>query len=169
MAVRTRLAHAGSRAPEGMNGMNTQNETPRIVVGIDGSSSSQAALRWAVRYAGLVGGTVEAVMAWEVPGSASWSAPAVDVTFDKEEAERQLVDEVRTVLGEDGSSLVTERLVHGHPADVLVDASEGADMLVVGSRGRGGFSRALLGSVSQQAALHAACPVTIVRPEVPGE
>ncbi|WP_284581563.1 universal stress protein [Streptomyces sp. 2P-4] len=149
--------------------MSTQQEAPRIVVGLEGSSSSQAALRWAVRYAGLVGGRVEAVTAWEVPGEASWSAPAVDVTFDEEDAERRLVEEVRTVLGEDGASLVHERLVHGHPVEVLVDAARGADMLVVGSRGRGGFRRALLGSVSQQVALHAPCPVTIVRPEAPAE
>ncbi|MFB7169975.1 universal stress protein [Streptomyces sp. NPDC056254] len=144
--------------------MDTQQETPRIVAGVDGSPSSQAALGWAVRYAGLVGGKVEAVTAWEVPGEASWSAPAVDATFDEEDAERRPVEEVRTVLGEDGASLVHERLVHGHPVEVLVDAAKGADMLVVGSRGRGGFRRALLGSVSQQVALHASCPVTIVRP-----
>ncbi|CAL9337403.1 Universal stress protein_MSMEI_3859 [Streptomyces sp. enrichment culture] len=147
--------------------MSTQQETPRIVVGVEGSPSSRAALRWAVRYAGLVGGRVEVVTAWEVPGEASWSAPAVDTTFDEEDAERRLVEEVRTVLGEDGASLVRERLVHGHPVEVLVDAARGADMLVVGSRGRGGFRRALLGSVSQQVALHAPCPVTIVRPEAP--
>ncbi|MFD7624889.1 universal stress protein [Streptomyces sp. NPDC059851] len=145
--------------------MGTQHEAPRIVVGVDGSSSSRAALRWAVRYAGLVGGEVEAVTAWEVPGESSWSAPAVDATFDEEEAERSLVEEVRTVLGEEGAALVHERLVHGHPAEVLVDAAQGADVLVVGSRGHGGFRRALLGSVSQQVALHAPCPVTIVRPD----
>ncbi|MEV8015861.1 universal stress protein [Streptomyces sp. NPDC086554] len=147
--------------------MDTQHEAPRIVVGVDGSPSSQAALRWAVRYAGLVSGKVVAVTAWEIPGEASWSAPAVDATFDEEDAERRLVEEVRTVLGEEGTSLVHERLVHGHPAGVLVDESEGADMLVVGSHGRGAFRRALLGSVSQQVALHAPCPVTIVRPDVP--
>ncbi|MEW1636898.1 universal stress protein [Streptomyces sp. NPDC093801] len=146
--------------------MNTQHEAPRIVVGVDGSPSSRTALRWAVAYAGLVGAAVEAVTAWEIPGEASWSAPAVDAEFDEEEAEKLLVDEVRTVLGEAGSRLVRERLVHGHPVEVLVDAAEGADMLVVGSRGRGGFRRALLGSVSQQVALHAPCPVTIVRPDV---
>ncbi|MCB5163868.1 universal stress protein [Streptomyces bambusae] len=145
--------------------MDTMSEAPRIVVGVDGSPSSQAALRWAVRYAGLVGGRVEAVTAWEVPGAASWSAPAVDATFDAEEAERKLVEEVRSVLGEDGASRVHERLVQGHPAEVLADAAEGAELLVVGSRGRGGFRRALLGSVSQQVALHAPCPVTIVRPD----
>ncbi|MFF4261153.1 universal stress protein [Streptomyces virginiae] len=147
--------------------MNRQQEAPRIVVGVDGSPSSQAALRWAVRYAGLVGGRVEAVGAWDLPGAASWSAPAVDATFDEEEAERRLVEEVRTVLGEDGAASVHQRLVRGNPVDVLVDAAQGADMLVVGGRGRGGFSRALLGSVSQQAALHAPCPITIIRQDVP--
>ncbi|MFF4104604.1 universal stress protein [Streptomyces sp. NPDC001903] len=146
--------------------MDRQQEAPRIVVGVDGSPSSQAALRWAVRYAGLVSGRVEVVAAWDLPGAASWSAPAVDATFDEEEAERRLVEEVRTVLGEDGAASVHQRLVRGNPVDVLVEASEGADMLVVGSRGRGGFSRALLGSVSHQMALHAPCPITIVRADV---
>ncbi|MEV6703939.1 universal stress protein, partial [Streptomyces sp. NPDC051453] len=96
------------------------DRVPRIVVGVDGSPSSRAALRWAVRYAGLVGGRVEAVSAWEVPGMASWSAPAVDTDFDEGEAERGLVDEVRAVLGENGGSLVRERLVRGNAAEVLV-------------------------------------------------
>ncbi len=100
--------------------METQHSAAKIVVGVDGSPSSQAALRWAMRYAGLVGGKVEAVTAWEVPGEASWSAPAVDATFDEEDAQRRLVDEVRTVLGEEGASLVRERIVHGHPVEVLV-------------------------------------------------
>ncbi|MFD7180754.1 universal stress protein [Streptomyces sp. NPDC059904] len=143
------------------------DRVPRIVVGVDGSPSSRAALRWAVRYAGLVGGRVEAVSAWEVPGMASWSAPAVDTDFDEGEAERGLVEEVRAVLGEDGGSLVRERLVRGNAAEVLVDAAQGAEMLVVGSRGHGSFRRALLGSVSQQVAHHAPCPVTIIRPDMP--
>ncbi|MFB8273192.1 universal stress protein [Streptomyces sp. NPDC055955] len=142
------------------------DRVPRIVVGVDGSPSSQAALRWAVRYAGLVGGRVEAVSAWEVPGMASWSAPAVDTDFDEGQAERGLVEEVRAVLGENGADLVHERLVRGNAAEVLVDAAEGAEMLVVGSRGHGGFRRALLGSVSQQVAHHAPCPVTIIRPDM---
>ncbi|MFC9462129.1 universal stress protein [Streptomyces sp. NPDC056983] len=145
------------------------DRVPRIVVGVDGSPSSRAALRWAVRYAGLVGGRVEAISAWEVPGMASWSAPAVDTDFDEGEAERGLVEEVRAVLGEDGGSLVRERLVRGNAAEVLVDAAQGAEMLVVGSRGHGSFRRALLGSVSQQVAHHAPCPVTIIRPDMPAE
>ncbi|MFG2616432.1 universal stress protein [Streptomyces sp. NPDC048507] len=103
--------------PLGMvNGMDRQHEVPRIVVGVDGSPSSQAALRWATRYAGLVSGRVEAVAAWDLPGAASWSAPAVDTTFDEEEAERRLVEEVRAVLGEDVASSVHQRLVRTFPS-----------------------------------------------------
>ncbi|QNS07677.1 universal stress protein [Streptomyces xanthii] len=153
--------------------MDTQERTARIVVGVDGSPSSQAALRWAVRYAGLVGGQVDVVTAWEIPGEASWSAPAADGEFDQEDAEQRLLEEVRTVLGReagagDAGPPVHERVVHGHPAAVLVEASEGADLLVVGSHGRGAFRRALLGSVSQQVTQHASCPVTIVRQDLPG-
>ncbi|MER6995404.1 universal stress protein [Streptomyces sp. NPDC000410] len=146
--------------------MNGQNAAPRVVVGIDGSSSSHAALRWAVRHAGLIGGVVEAVAAYELPGAHGWSAPAVDVDFDKQAANQGLVDEIREVLGESGVSQVRERLLRGNPAEVLLDVSEGAEALVVGSRGRGGFARVLLGSVSQQCALHATCPVVIVRSDV---
>ncbi|MEU2110853.1 universal stress protein [Streptomyces sp. NPDC019507] len=145
--------------------MNRHDSGSRIVVGVDGSASSRAALRWAVRYAGLVGATVDAVAAWDVPGARSWSAPAVDTEFDEEQAERGLVEEVRDVLGESGASQVHERVVRGDAAEVLLDAAEGAQALVVGSRGRGGFRRALLGSVSHQCAIHASCPVVIVRPE----
>ncbi|AVH55727.1 MULTISPECIES: universal stress protein [Streptomyces] len=146
--------------------MDRPDSAPRVVVGVDGSPSSHAALRWAVRYAGLVGGAVEAVAAYGLPGAHGWSAPAADVDLDTEAAERGLVDEVREVLGEPAASQVRELLVHGNPAEVLLNASEGAEVLVVGSRGRGGFVRALLGSVSQQCALHAKCPVVIVRPDV---
>ncbi|GAA3367984.1 universal stress protein [Streptomyces sannanensis] len=146
--------------------MDRKGSAPRVVVGVDGSPSSHAALRWAVRHAALIGGTVEAVAAWDLPGAHGWSAPAVDTEFDEEAAERSLVEEVRNVLGEEGAARVRERLVRGNPAEVLLDAAEGAEVLVVGSRGRGGFRRALLGSVSQQCALHASCPVVIVRPDV---
>ncbi|MFB7199359.1 universal stress protein, partial [Streptomyces sp. NPDC056240] len=87
------------------------DRVPRIVVGVDGSPSSQAALRWAVRYAGLVGGRVEAVSAWEVPGMASWSAPAVDTDFDEGQAERGLVEEVRAVNGEGSAHQVHQKEV----------------------------------------------------------
>ncbi|WP_181808502.1 universal stress protein [Streptomyces shenzhenensis] len=141
----------------------------RVVVGVDGSPSSYAALRWAQRYAGLVGGVVEAVAAWELPGLYGWSAPAVDFEVDAEDARDRMRQELTDVLGADAVSTVRSRLVHGNASDVLLRAAEGAEALVVGSRGRGGFARALLGSVSQQVSQHATCPVVIVRAGEPGE
>ncbi|MFD1662091.1 universal stress protein [Streptomyces caeni] len=138
---------------------------PRVVVGVDGSPSSREALRWAVRHAGLIGADVDAVAVWDLPGVYGWSGPAADTDFDEANARQALERELREVLGAEGAASVRAILVRGTPADVLLRAAEGAEALVVGSRGRGGFSRALLGSVSQQVALHASCPVVIVRPE----
>ncbi|MFJ5901908.1 universal stress protein [Streptomyces sp. NPDC093064] len=135
----------------------------RVVVGVDGSQSSYEALRWAVRYAGLVDGIVEAVAVWELPGLYSWSAPAVDMEVDEDETREKMRKELTEVLGADAAGSVRSHLVHGNPADVLLRAAEGAEVLVVGSRGRGGFARALLGSVSQHVSQHAGCPVVIVR------
>ncbi|MEU5539969.1 universal stress protein [Streptomyces sp. NPDC020362] len=143
--------------------MDRDVSEPRVVVGVDGSPSSYEALRWAVRYAGLVGGAVEAVAAWELPGLQGWSGPAVDMDVDEEDARQRMRQELTDVLGADTAGSVTTRLVHGNPADVLLRAAEGAEALVVGRRGRGGFARALLGSVSQHVSHHANCPVVIVR------
>ncbi|WP_406444757.1 universal stress protein [Streptomyces sp. NBC_00631] len=137
----------------------------RVVVGVDGSQASYAALRWALRYAGLVGGVVEAVAVWELPGLYGWSGPAVDMDLDAEEARDRMRQELADVLGADTAGSVRSHLVHGNATDVLLRAAEGAEALVVGSRGRGGFARALLGSVSQQVAQHATCPVVIIRAE----
>ncbi|MFC9926438.1 universal stress protein [Streptomyces sp. NPDC127190] len=143
--------------------MDTDVSEPRVVVGVDGSQSSYEALRWAVRYAGLVGGTVEAVAVWELPGLYGWSGPAVDMDVDEEETRQTMSQELTDVLGEQAVGSVRTRVVHGNPAEVLLRAAEGAQALVVGSRGRGGFARALLGSVSQHVSQHASCPVVIVR------
>ncbi|MFJ9818605.1 universal stress protein [Streptomyces sp. NPDC101151] len=144
--------------------MDTEVSRPRVVVGVDGSPSSYAALRWAVRYAGLLDGTVDAVAAWELPGLYGWSGPAVDMDVDQEEARERMERELTEALGADAAGSVRPLVVHGNPADVLLRAAEGADALVVGGRGRGGFARALLGSVSQHLTQHASCPVVIVRP-----
>jgi nucleotide-binding universal stress UspA family protein len=143
--------------------MDEHASEPRVVVGVDGSQPSHDALRWAVRYAGLVGATVDAVAVWELPGLYGWAGPAVDVDVDEEEARRTLTQELTDVLGADAAGSVRTRLVRGNAADVLLRAAEGAEVLVVGSRGRGGFARALLGSVSQHVSQHAGCPVVIVR------
>lgn len=141
--------------------MDGRDSALNVVVGVDGSPSSHAALRWAVKYAELIGGDVVAVAAWELPWAYGWSAPAVDPTFDRTIAEQGLVNQVHQVLGESGAAKVRKRLVKGNPVEVLLSEAEGPT--VVGSRGMGGFRRTLLGSVSQQCAMHATCPVIIVR------
>ncbi|MEV6113132.1 universal stress protein [Streptomyces sp. NPDC052109] len=143
--------------------MDRDVSEPRVVVGVDGSSSSYEALRWAVRYAGLVGGTVEAIAVWELPGLHGWSAPAVDTDVDADEARQRMRKELTEVLGAGAADTVRSHVVHGNTVDVLLRAAEGAEVLVVGSRGRGGFAAALLGSVSQHVSQHASCPVVIVR------
>ncbi|WP_030270954.1 universal stress protein [Streptomyces sp. NRRL B-24484] len=148
-------------------------KTPRIVVGVDGSPTSEEALRWAVRQAALVGGTVDAVIAWAYPSGYGWPAPILDGFDFEDNARRCLAQAVTKVTkvtgGAPGGALVRQLVVQGHPAAVLLDASEGADLLVVGNRGHGGFTEALLGSVGQHCVHHGRCPVVVVRPAPDGE
>jgi nucleotide-binding universal stress UspA family protein len=144
--------------------MDDSASAPRIVVGVDGSVSSHAALRWAAGHAQLVGGVVEAVCAWDTPSESGWAGPATEPRFDLEQARRGFAEEIGTVFRDGKPVEVREMLVRGDPSEVLVRASEGAELLVVGSRGRGGFARAMLGSVSQRCAQHTPCPVVVVRP-----
>ena len=140
---------------------------PRIVAGVDGSPSSVSALRWAVRQAGLTGAAVDAVIAWHYPvtGGGSGLAPMVTAgAFDFEEnAEKVLADAMSAAVDPGSGVPVRPLAVEGDPAQVLLDASDGADLLVVGSRGHGGFTEALLGSVSQHCVHHAHCPVVVIR------
>ena len=146
------------------------NEQTRVVVGVDGSAGSQAALRFALEEAAVRETGVRVVSAllppqyW--PEAYGISAPP---TVDERKAElrqaaRRMVDEV--VAGRPDLAVVPVELheVQGQPAGVLIEQSRGADLLVVGHRGRGGFASALLGSVGLQCVLHAQCPVTVVRP-----
>ena len=136
----------------------------RIVVGVDGSDGSKNALRWAARQAELTGATLEVVTGWESPAFYGW-APAIpdDIDFGNY-AERALEQALDEVFGADRPARLETRVVSGHPALALVEASEGAELLVVGSRGYGGFADALLGSVSTYCVHHAHCPVTVIRP-----
>ncbi|MDY0811903.1 universal stress protein [Kitasatospora purpeofusca] len=134
----------------------------RIVVGIDGSTPSRAALRWAVGQAALTGATVHAVAAWEPPSLHGWLVPLPDDDFERT-AMRTLTAEVDEVVGRDRPVPVVESLLLGHPAEVLLELAEGAELLVLGGHGRGTLARTLLGSVSNRCAAHASCPVVIVR------
>ncbi|HEX4127681.1 MAG TPA: universal stress protein [Acidimicrobiales bacterium] len=140
--------------------------TSRIVVGFDGSDSSTDALAWAVRQADLTAATLEVVMTWEWPTSYGWSVPIPD-GFDPESDVRKALDiAVAGVLVDHPGLKVNPRLVNGHPAPALVEASKGADLLVVGSRGHGEFVGMLVGSVSEHCVTNAHCPVLVHR--VPG-
>jgi nucleotide-binding universal stress UspA family protein len=143
----------------------------RIVVGIDGSEHSAEALRWAVEEARLRGATVEAVHAWSyvpvampadgglVPIAWTESTEVFDAT--RGAAEQMAVEQVRSVVGDENDVVVT--VVQGDATDALLDACEGADLLVVGNRGRGSFTQALLGSTSGKVSDRAPCPVVVVR------
>jgi len=134
-----------------------------IVVGVDGSPSSKAALRWALRQARLTGGRVQAIAAWEFPASYSW-APVFPYEDLAVTAGKVLGDAVHEAVGHKEPDVpVLESVVAGHPAQVLIDASVHTGLLVVGSRGHGAFTGTLLGSVSQHCAQHARCPVVVVR------
>lgn len=136
----------------------------RIVVGVDGSPGSKRALAWAVGEARARGAELVAVHAWHPQYSAGY--PFSGVQYEPElyesSARELLHDEVAAA---DTAGLVypvEARLVEGGAATALVEAGRDADLLVVGSRGHGGFVGLLLGSVSNQVAHHATCPVVIV-------
>ncbi|MFF9207515.1 MULTISPECIES: universal stress protein [unclassified Streptomyces] len=144
--------------------MQSTEPERRVVVGVDGSPSSYEALRWATRYAQTVNAVVEVIHAWDTPAPIGWSSgPTIDLEFDLEQARQRFVEELRAVFPDERPPALQERLVKGDPSEVLIRASEGAEILVVGRRGRGNFARAMLGSVSQRCAQHAVCPVVVVR------
>jgi nucleotide-binding universal stress UspA family protein len=135
---------------------------PRIVVGVDGSDCSKDALRWAARQAGFTGAAVDAVAAWQFPTFYGWApADSEDLDFASF-AGQTLAGAVDDVFGPEHPDWLRTRVIEGHAAQVLVEASAGADLLVVGSRGYGGFADALLGSVSTYCVHHARCPVTVI-------
>jgi nucleotide-binding universal stress UspA family protein len=135
----------------------------RIVVGVDGSAPSKTALGWAIRQAKLTGAVVEAVIAWHYPGSYGYSVPLVDDTDYKELAAKVVTDAIAEVTGPASPVEIRAKVAEGNAAAALLAASAGAELLVVGSRGHGGFTEALLGSVSQHCVHHAPCPVVIIR------
>ena len=132
----------------------------RVVVGVDGSECAQAALRWAERYATAFDASVVLTIGWHWP--ISYGAPVGYGGFDPEADARHIVDTAAKSL-----DLPAERIecavVEGMAGDVLVDASKGAALLVVGTRGHGAITSSILGSTSNHCAHHAHCPIVIVR------
>src|SRR5262245_1198765 len=133
----------------------------RIVVGVDGSPASKKALRWAARLAATEGAYLEAVIAWDLPHTYGWTAYPGD--WDVEAMARTTLQEtLDDVFGADRPTGLQTLAREGGAARVLLARSEGALMAVVGSRGHGGFTGLLLGSVSTAVAEHAHCPVLVV-------
>lgn len=137
----------------------------KIVVGVDGSDASVVALRWAVAEAALRHADVYAVYAWTYPYVGELTGMSVGM-IDREALESDAKSVLSEAVGhlhvEEITAPIHEVVAEGSPASVLTDLAKGADLLVVASRGRGGFSGLLLGSVSQQVSHHAPCPVVII-------
>jgi nucleotide-binding universal stress UspA family protein len=134
----------------------------RIVVGVDGSASSRRALEWAVEEARLRGGEVHAVTAWAFPPVTVGMEGLIHDPDIFPQAARRLQDEALKRVESEGVP-VSGEVDQGTAAAVLLRAAEDADLLVVGSRGLGGFTGLLLGSVSSQLVHHAPSPVLVVR------
>jgi nucleotide-binding universal stress UspA family protein len=135
-----------------------------IIVGVDGSDHSRYALAWAMREAVLLHAPLTVITVHPATMSYWGAVTYPESSLGQEEARQgvqDLVDKVASDLGEPQPD-VTVRVETGVASEELVNASRGADLLVVGSRGSGGFARLLMGSVSSQTAHHAACPVVVI-------
>ena len=138
-----------------------------VYVGIDGSDHSQIALNWAMREAGYRHQPLTIIAVQEVPITGWGGAIVMREDFELRDKVRQAAQEAAdkavAELGTAGPPPVTVQAFVGVPAAQLIEASKDADLLVVGSRGVGGFTRLMVGSTSSQVAQHAHCPVVIVR------
>jgi nucleotide-binding universal stress UspA family protein len=142
-----------------------------VVVGVDGSAGSSEALQWAIAEARLRQVPLRAIHAWTYaeplipsligyPYSAEYAESAID---ERRQAAEGLLEQATEALSEAHEIQIERIIAEGSAARVLIDAVGKDDLLVIGSRGHGGFSSLLLGSVSEQCAQHASCPVVIVR------
>jgi nucleotide-binding universal stress UspA family protein len=141
--------------------------TPLVVVGVDGSTESVEALKWADGYAAATGAKITAVIAWHYPAAVGPAPAGVAPESISDGVRQSMTDEVTKALAEAAMdrSEVQVRVEYGHPAQVLIDQSAEADLLVVGSRGYGRFAGMMLGSVSIHCVTSAQCPVLVVRGE----
>jgi nucleotide-binding universal stress UspA family protein len=138
-----------------------------IIVGVDGSHGAHRALDWAMKEAAAHHAQLTVVTVHEVPVS-GWTGNPIILPIDAPELEKtrqaaeDMVTKAAAQLGESRPASVTIHAVNGFPAEELIQASRDADLLVVGSRGAGGFTRLMMGSVSNQVVHHAHCPVVVV-------
>ena len=138
-----------------------------IIVGIDGSHNASHALEWAMTEAAIRKASLTVITVNAVPAS-YWSGAPVELPGDHDrvaeirKTAEAAVAKITEGLGADGPESVTVTAISGFPAQTLVDASSGADLLIVGSRGGGGFASLVVGSVCDQVVHHAHCPVVVV-------
>jgi nucleotide-binding universal stress UspA family protein len=138
-----------------------------VVVGVDGSEESIAALAWAARYASAIGAQVRVIAAWHYPAAAGTAPIGMAPEPVRAEAEQYVRDQLNEAISKvypgGAADQVETKLAYGHPAQVLLDEADRADLLVVGHRGHGAFTGMLVGSVSTHCVTHATCPVVVVR------
>lgn len=134
-----------------------------VVVGVDGSEGSRAAVNWAADYAAVVSAPVELLITWHYP-VAYGTVPMVGLDTDFEEMAGKIVSEMAAEAQASHPGVVfSTKVVPGRAAEALIHEAKGARLLVVGSRGHGAFAGMLLGSVSAHCVHHASCPVAVVR------
>jgi nucleotide-binding universal stress UspA family protein len=119
---------------------NAPSPAHRIVVGVDGSSSSMPALDWAIRQAELTHASVLVVMAWQSPAAVGWNAPMPPPYSPNADAESAMQSVLAPIRKEHPDVIIESRIVGGHPSSVLIEASRGADLLVVGAVAMGSSS-----------------------------
>jgi nucleotide-binding universal stress UspA family protein len=148
-----------------LEGETTVGSWKTILVGVDGSRGSRKALTWAAAEAAEHDADLVVLRVWEhrLPPPVGESAPPGNVPDMSQDVADELVQVIKEELGEEPPVVAQPRVKHGRPAEVLIEESAGADLLVVGTRGHGGFAGLVLGSVSQHVAAYAQCPVTVVR------
>lgn len=152
------MDNLGSR----IKGGSMAKDSPPVVVGVDGSPQSAAALQWAADYAAAVGAPVKVVISWQYPALYG-TVPVVD-EMNFEGAGTKIVEKMAADIQIASPGLEVTTLVSaGRPAEILVQESENAALLVVGSQGHGAFAGMLIGSVSMHCVHHAHCPVVVVR------
>ena len=134
--------------------------TYRIVVGVDGSPHSEAALRWALDEATARGGSVSAVFCWQIP---FLSIPGAFDRGELEQTYKNYVNEIVSTVAPSPAVPLATVVAEGDPAESLIIAAAQAELLVVGTRGRSPFAGLVLGSVSQRCAAAARCPVVLVK------
>jgi nucleotide-binding universal stress UspA family protein len=152
----TTQAHAADSAP-------APSGAGRIVVGVDGSDSSAAALEWALRQAKLTGSGIDAVISWSIPAAASLSGALPDTFDPAADAAREVSDAVASARAAHPDIDLRTVEVEGPAGPSLVDYAAQAQLLVIGSRGHGFVAGLLLSSVSEYCVSHAHCPVLVLR------